>query len=1349
MKRKIVNLGVVLVLLFSLGLIVGPASPAAGDEVYALGSYATYDLSQYDVRYVAKFENSLGTSHLAGDDTNGNGSIAEPWRTITMAVDELPYNSGSHMKDPFGTSWTPDLIVVGPSIVPPSTSGEYGGSGDPENIYIDNPVVLVSYSGADVTHINVSDQSYIIGGVVEIVSDDVIIDDFTIASNGGVFPTGGGAATGVYAHGTPMAPIHNVQVLNCRIKIDQYDWVGGVGIEMDYVKWAVIHNNNIDVGIMGGDVEVGPESLGTAFGIIMFGCFEAEITSNELDVQGDYYAIGISMFNCPRSWVGVAPPGGETGTPAPNDIEVKAGSDVTAYGIQVCMSDLIDIMYNSVEVEATGDFYAAAYGIQVCYSGRIDIIDNYVYVESNLPDSIMAGFMMARGIAVKGCDGPNNVSRNAVTVAGSGYVNETVYIDDFNLEDDVIEDLAEFEPILLDSLAIDQSFVSAMGSAVGISVTNSPATAVTENSVNVMLSVRIISGDDISAYGSGGGCAIGISGLSSPGINVSGNTVDVYDYVYAQVIAEYVRSSQFAIGGATSVSLGIILDYSPGYVGVNAVNADADVTAYIEAAEVIYDTGAGAEESALALLDAEILGAIYLQLYESLGDEMIDIELSGNLPGIQTIGGGDAAAIGIGIMVMNSDVVTVELNVPVSGTGDVTLDVISSEIGMPWAEAGGGGMGLGIGIAIINTRGATVSNNVGVNGSGTADVDISATHETMVQNAIAMGGGAGIGVGILLCGMTQYVNEAEVLPENQCWPDGPVVTGNVVTATGIAGTEEAPIKVSAEDLNPSHESCATGNGLAVALGIAGVWYPGIMIQGNTVDADASAWVETDSEAVHSFDPISIGGAVAIGIGITTIGCDHAQILYNVASGDGIAYGEVGATENVLMLWGAYAYGGSLGLGIGIFVIDCPRSLVQGNSHLDDETCLIEQAVVGRGDAECIVEATSYYPLSEAYAYSLSTGIGIGIAVAYSPCTDVINCNVAAGEGTARVSATYDADFGAEGAAGFAGSYDMFMKLTSCHPRFLEEDIDELDPQGRSRHRFGDVNYNSMIDDVPLGTNTLVVVAVEDAGLLKIGEPCLDATRNWWNDPTGPSGFGPGNGEPILWSGHPVCFVPWLYVEHGEVLCEQVGKFGFYLSLCKGLNTLSTPIALEQNAMVIPMGYSPSRAWGDILANSGLTAGDFKFTYRWDPAGQIWVPVSNGTYLDPLDAWYIYLRDTAPTDNLILFINSADAFGAGAHPYSMPTRQLYAGWNLIGPNPQFPDIGMPVEDVLSSVELTSEGTPGYTQVISPIVNCQESWVYVPDGKKCSGPDMLIGNGYWVWMLNDIVLVGFGFSPLPAP
>ena len=1272
--RKILNLSLSMLLVFSLAALVAPPALANQASIEAEYSKVASDIppGPYDEAYVS----------YTGDDTTGTGTSGNPWRTVTKAVNMLPYDGGAG--DPPGsTAAVFDRINVEP--------GWYGGTGpddgivdgNEEYIFVDNPVIIKSTDGPGtvgdpLTWISIpEDQLPKPDQVIEIESSDVRIDGLflTMANNP--------IATGVFAH-SPY--IENVQILNCIIKVDQCD--SGVGIDMYEVKYPVIDNNEIYVGTEGGSLL---QSVSDAIGISMYDCPSAQITNNLLNVHGYGMAIGIEMDMCEKSWVGVL----ADGTPAPNTVNVLGGVDVLGIGIKAKDSPLIDINCNTVNVETRGDDWSMAFGIKVKKSRRADIIANIVTVDAELRSEDGGGFLMAMGIRLKKSH-ESKIMDNEVRVNGLGNVTETDS-SAVSLSEEDEEDLADIEQVITELFGAQQfNIAKGYGVVIGIKVSRSwDVTVSGNNPVNVKLGLDIIAGDVGFAAGGGTGMAVGIKAVASPGIAVIGNTVLVekllHDWrgdkdtmVWTQVHAVEHLTLEHAGGGGKAIALGIALIMSPGLVSGNDVTADGDLTIEVKAVPTPGDLETS---SALAIINTEMLGAIYQAITETVESESIDMQLTGDLPSIESFGHGGGLAVGIGILVLFSDGTVVTQNNPVQGIGDVIVDVWSQEETGPVAGAAGGGVGLGAGIAVIFSRSVEVTNNTDVSGTGTADVEVGAEH-SLIQCAFAGGGGAGIGIGILLVGCPLFHEEAEGLTEGECWWDRPEVIGNTVTAYGAADD----VVVKAVDLNPSHESMAIGGGLGLALGIAGVFYPSILIEANTVTADGYAKVDIYAEAVHEYDPLSMGGAAGIGIAISTVACWSANIIDNIdPTGTGEAYSEVGALEKLAL--GSVGFGGSLGLGEGILVCFSHFAKITGNAK-----------TVGLGDAETDVIATSELPLGFAFSFSLASGIGKGIGVFFSDFAKVVECNIAAGEGSVRVYSTANADFDYAIASGMYADLDIVILCTH-----------------------GVVEYNSMVDDTKLGTIAGPVLYI-DAGLLNLG-PLWSAKFNWWNDMTGPSGMGPGNGEPLV--GFWVKFEPWLYVEHGEVLDDQIGKFGFSIHMCKGLNTLSTPIALNMDL---------SRDWERIVALSGLS-GEVLFVDGWDPVTQTWYSVLDPAYdsnLDPLEAWYIYMFEEC--HSVILLVNPTRG-----HPYAMPTRELSARWDLIGPNPIFPEDGMKVGVALSSIEQTSAGLPGYTQCISPVVRCQDSWFYVPGMTKSKW--MESGRGYWVWMENDDTLVGFGFTPLP--
>ncbi|MBI2832702.1 MAG: hypothetical protein HYX79_10650 [Chloroflexi bacterium] len=176
-----------------------------------------------------------------------------------------------------------------------------------------------------------------------------------------------------------------------------------------------------------------------------------------------------------------------------------------------------------------------------------------------------------------------------------------------------------------------------------------------------------------------------------------------------------------------------------------------------------------------------------------------------------------------------------------------------------------------------------------------------------------------------------------------------------------------------------------------------------------------------------------------------------------------------------------------------------------------------------------------------------------------------------------------------------------------------------------------------------------------------------------------------------------------------------------ISLRGGWNTLSTPVKL----------HSSMDTWGEITARAGLS---YQVAYRWD--GTAFQAIDQNYVLTPLDAIFVKMNTSAtmelvPTESVS----------------SPPTKALTPGWNLVGS--AFLDAEMPVKDALVSAYFAPQVVPnavppwGYTQIVSPSTNALE-WTYIRDGLNI--PSMVLGEGYWVNMVNAGQISGFTSTPV---
>ena len=220
---------------------------------------------------------------------------------------------------------------------------------------------------------------------------------------------------------------------------------------------------------------------------------------------------------------------------------------------------------------------------------------------------------------------------------------------------------------------------------------------------------------------------------------------------------------------------------------------------------------------------------------------------------------------------------------------------------------------------------------------------------------------------------------------------------------------------------------------------------------------------------------------------------------------------------------------------------------------------------------------------------------------------------------------------------------------------------------------------------------------------------------------------------------------------------------YQMPVCEGWNLRSTWLALEENKWenIVPTMHDPLNVDSILRWNSELQ--------RWE----YYMEVAGVGY------WYYGIYQIAPALMQPLesyWIHSLynDQFGLITQRgiTAPPSRQMYAGWNLIGTALAWQQPGLKVDDALLSVYEGEAHCTGYTQVLSidqynkwweDLWVCdswlyrseyyekwfkQETWVYTRDfGPQQERPRMTRGGGYWVFMANPTVLAGFNSTPLP--
>jgi len=185
--------------------------------------------------------------------------------------------------------------------------------------------------------------------------------------------------------------------------------------------------------------------------------------------------------------------------------------------------------------------------------------------------------------------------------------------------------------------------------------------------------------------------------------------------------------------------------------------------------------------------------------------------------------------------------------------------------------------------------------------------------------------------------------------------------------------------------------------------------------------------------------------------------------------------------------------------------------------------------------------------------------------------------------------------------------------------------------------------------------------------------------------------------------------------YGEELSFTTITSWMHIGLGTGWNTFSVPVSLHPD----------NNAWGEFLTNNSEL--DCELAYYFEDG--IYKLVGEYYNLVPCDAMYVKMA----AEGIATIVSNP---GISLPPF----RYLVPGWNLVGLAALE---NMNIADALVSIYHVTGDLTGYSQVVSPPTN-QPYWVFIRD--KASADLMIVGKGYWVFMINGGTLAGFTFTPL---
>ena len=178
-----------------------------------------------------------------------------------------------------------------------------------------------------------------------------------------------------------------------------------------------------------------------------------------------------------------------------------------------------------------------------------------------------------------------------------------------------------------------------------------------------------------------------------------------------------------------------------------------------------------------------------------------------------------------------------------------------------------------------------------------------------------------------------------------------------------------------------------------------------------------------------------------------------------------------------------------------------------------------------------------------------------------------------------------------------------------------------------------------------------------------------------------------------------------------ITIEFVKVAGNQLYLQSGWNFVSTPYAL---------------ATPNVATLFAPVMGNVSAFFSWDASTQSWVPLSPSSTMEPLNGYWVNMNNPA-----VLTLS----YATSAQP-SIPTKQIYPGWDTIGLTVTSP---WNVKEALNSIDNNYALLIGWNaigqQYEFPVSNTDTNSPFAAKNAK-----MQPKKGYWMWVTSDSTVAG---------